>query len=202
MANTEDKNSLKAIRSHRELLNQIEGKDRAYLLLYKKGAEQSNCAYDNMMRILDHFQDLTVMAADVSEVRDIHSQYGVTSAPALLEFLNGKYNKTVKGCHKPDFYKTVIEHNAFTAADAGTEKPAKRVTVYSTPTCPHCNTLKEYLRKMNIHFNDIDVSKDQQKAQELVQRTGQQGVPQTDINGRFVVGFDKQRINQLLDINA
>lgn len=190
---------LKSIASYNELKDNLKNSKRAYLLLYKKGTEQSSCAYENLTRIANHFEDIDVMSADVLEVKDVHEKYGITSAPALIEFIDGKYNKTVKGCHQPDFYKTVIENNAFSASgDEG--KPSKRVTVYSTPTCPHCNTLKDYLRKMNIRFVDIDVSKDQQKAQELVRRTGQQGVPQTDINGRFVVGFDKNRINQLLEL--
>ena len=193
---------LKPVNSHKELLENIKDTKQAYLLLYKEGAEQSNCALENLKRISAHLDDIIMLKADVTQVRDIHTKYGIKSAPALLEFLDGKFNKTVLGCHKPDFYKTVIEHNAFTVSQNEKSKPAKRVTVYSTPTCPHCNTLKEYLRKMKIHFRDIDVSQDQQRAQELVQKTGQQGVPQTDINGQFVVGFDKQRINQLLEINA
>jgi glutaredoxin len=62
--------------------------------------------------------------------------------------------------------------------------------------------LKEHLRKNNIRFTDIDVSKDQAKAQELVRKTGQQGVPQTDINGQYVLGFDKKRVNELLGIKG
>lgn len=192
---------LKSIASYNELKDNLKNSKRTYLLLYKKGTGQSSCAYENLTRIANHFEDIDVMSADVSEVKDIHEKYGVTSVPTLIEFIDGKYHKTIKGCHQPDFYKTVIENNAFSASgDEG--KPAKRVTVYSTPTCPHCNTLKDYLRKINIRFVDIDVSKDRQKAQELVRRTGQQGVPQTDINGRFVVGFDKNRINQLLEIQG
>jgi len=200
--NQKQMDKLKPVNSHQELLENIKDKKQTYLLLYKEGAEQSNCALDNLKRIATHFDDITLLKADVTQVRDIHTEYGITSAPALLEFLDGKFSKTVLGCHKPDFYKTVIEHNAFTASNEKDKKTAKRVTVYTTPSCPHCNTLKQYLKKMKIHFRDVDVSKDQQKAQELVQKTGQQGVPQTDINGQFVVGFDKQRINQLLEINA
>lgn len=194
-------NNLKSISSYKELNENVKGTKRAYLLLYKEGSDQSSCAFDNLTKIAEHFDDIEVMSADVSKVRDIHEKYGITSAPTLIEFVAGEYHKTVKGCHKPDFYKTVIENKAFTASGDG-GKPAKRVTVYSTSSCPHCNTLKDYLRKMNIRFVDIDVSKDQQKARELVKRTGQQGVPQTDINGKFVVGFDKNRINQLLEIQG
>ena len=51
-----------------------------------------------------------------------------------------------------------------------------------------------------ITFTDIDVSRDEHAARMMVQRSGQQGVPQTDINGEIIVGFDKNRINKLLNI--
>jgi glutaredoxin-like YruB-family protein len=76
------------------------------------------------------------------------------------------------------------------------------VTVYSTPSCSWCTTLKSYFKQNNIRFKDIDVSKDTRAAEEMVRKSGQQGVPQTDINGTMIVGFDKNRINQLLDIKA
>ena len=82
------------------------------------------------------------------------------------------------------------------------DKPAQKpVILYSTPTCSWCRTIKEYFRKNNIKFRDIDVSKDQKAAEEMVKRSGQQGVPQTMIGGQVVVGFDKARIDQLLNIN-
>ena len=76
----------------------------------------------------------------------------------------------------------------------------KNVTVYSTPTCSWCTTLKTYLRNQRIPFSEIDVSRDQNAAEEMVRRSGQQGVPQTDIEGEMIVGFDKARINELLGI--
>jgi len=82
------------------------------------------------------------------------------------------------------------------------DSPQKNVTVYSTPTCTWCNTLKGYLRKNHIRFRDVDVSRDQRMAEELVRKSGQQGVPQTEIDGQIIVGFDKQRINTLLGING
>ncbi|MBU2554283.1 MAG: NrdH-redoxin, partial [Bacteroidetes bacterium] len=71
---------------------------------------------------------------------------------------------------------------------------------YSTPSCSWCNTLKTHLKKNGIRFTDIDVSRDQKAAEAMVHRSGQQGVPQTDINGEMIVGFDKARINTLLGI--
>jgi len=74
--------------------------------------------------------------------------------------------------------------------------------VYSTPSCSWCNTLKAYLKQNNIAFIEIDVSRDQKAADELVKRSGQMGVPQTDINGEIIVGFDKPRISRLLGLKS
>ena len=74
------------------------------------------------------------------------------------------------------------------------------MTVYSTPTCSWCTTLKTHLKKNGIRYSDVDVSKDQNAAEAMRKRSGQQGVPQTDIGGEMIVGFDKNRINTLLGI--
>jgi glutaredoxin-like YruB-family protein len=95
----------------------------------------------------------------------------------------------------------MFEGVIFRSENLKNEKTQKRVTVYSTPTCSWCNTLKSYLRKHQVPFTDIDVSKDQRAADELVKRSGQMGVPQTDINGQMVVGFEQKRLNQLLELS-
>lgn len=77
---------------------------------------------------------------------------------------------------------------------------AKTVTVYSTPTCPFCIRAKQFLKDNNIQFQDIDVSTDQTKAQEMIERSGQMGVPVIDVDGTIVVGFDKDKIKEALKI--
>lgn len=69
------------------------------------------------------------------------------------------------------------------------EKAKKKVTVYSTPTCPYCTMVKTFLKEQKIDFEDVDVSRDRQKAIEMVRKSGQSGVPVTEVNGRMVVGF-------------
>ena len=81
-----------------------------------------------------------------------------------------------------------------------TKKKKNRVIVFSTPTCSYCNMAKQYFRRNKIRFKDVDVSRDEAAARDLVHRTGQMGVPVIDINGRLIVGFDKPQINRLLDI--
>ena len=74
------------------------------------------------------------------------------------------------------------------------------VKVYSTPMCPYCVTLKQFLKEHNIEFEDIDVSQDKNALDEMVEKSGQLGVPVVDIDGEIIVGFDKEKINQLLNI--
>ena len=76
----------------------------------------------------------------------------------------------------------------------------KKVIMFTTPTCSHCTTAKRYLREKGIKFREVDVSRDQKAAQDMVRKTGQQGVPQLWIDNRPVVGFDRNKINRLLGI--
>jgi glutaredoxin 3 len=75
------------------------------------------------------------------------------------------------------------------------------IKVYSTPTCPYCVTLKNFLKENNFQFEDIDVSQDEAAAKEMIDKSGQMGVPVVDIDGEIIVGFDQERIKKLLKIN-
>jgi len=74
------------------------------------------------------------------------------------------------------------------------------VIVYSTPTCPWCFRAKQFLKEHGIEFEDVDVSRDHARAQEMIEKSGQMGVPVLDIDGNIVVGFDVERIKTLLGI--
>jgi glutaredoxin-like YruB-family protein len=75
-----------------------------------------------------------------------------------------------------------------------------KIKVYSTSHCPYCVTLKEFLKERDIEFEDIDVEQDGQAAQEMIEKTGQMGVPVLEIDGEIIVGFDKEKISCLLKI--
>ncbi len=74
------------------------------------------------------------------------------------------------------------------------------VTVYSTPTCPFCIQVKEYLSENKVEFTDVDVSSDQEKAQEMIHKSGQMGVPVVEIGEDLVIGFDKPKLEELLGL--
>lgn len=72
------------------------------------------------------------------------------------------------------------------------------VKVYSTPTCPWCTMAKQYLQSKNVAYSDLDVSKDRNAAAEMIQKSGQRGVPVLDIDGNIIVGFDQKTIDKLI----
>lgn len=72
------------------------------------------------------------------------------------------------------------------------------VTIYSTPTCSYCNKAKEYFRQKGISYNDYNVAQDRRRAEEMVHKSGQMGVPVIDVNGRVIVGFNQPAIEQAL----
>ncbi|MBD3310829.1 NrdH-redoxin [Candidatus Woesearchaeota archaeon] len=76
-----------------------------------------------------------------------------------------------------------------------------KVTVYSTSTCPWCTKVKDFLKENNVEFEDIDVSSDQEKQEEMVEKSGQMGVPVIDIDGEIVVGFDEDKLKKLLKLD-
>ena len=75
------------------------------------------------------------------------------------------------------------------------------ITIYSTPTCVYCHTLKEYLTKNNLQYKEVDVSLDEKELEKMVAISGQMGVPVTEIDGNVVIGFDKEKIDELLKIS-
>ncbi len=74
----------------------------------------------------------------------------------------------------------------------------KIINVYSTPTCPWCHRAKEYLKGKKVAFNDLDVSRDRDKAREMVEKSGQMAVPVLEIGGEIIIGFNQAKIDELL----
>ena len=77
---------------------------------------------------------------------------------------------------------------------------SKQVKIYSTPACSFCIRAKQFLRDNNVSFEDIDVSVNSSAAQEMMQKTGQIGVPILDIDGEIIIGFDKDKIKKALGL--
>ena len=77
----------------------------------------------------------------------------------------------------------------------------KKVTVYSTPTCHYCNMAKEYFKANNIPYETFDVASDADKRKEMMEKSGQLGVPVILIDNDLVIGFNRPKLAKLLNID-
>lgn len=78
----------------------------------------------------------------------------------------------------------------------------KYVSIYSTPTCVYCNAAKEFFKTNNVPFEAFDVALDIEKRKEMIEKSGQMGVPVIFVDDELVVGFDKARLSELLGIQS
>jgi len=75
-----------------------------------------------------------------------------------------------------------------------------KIKIFSTSTCSYCISLKAYLDDKGFQYEDINVTGNKKAAKEMIDKSGQMGVPVTEINGEIIIGFDKAKINKLLGI--
>jgi len=76
----------------------------------------------------------------------------------------------------------------------------EKVTIYTTPTCHFCHAAKDFFKENNVAFEEYDVASDQEKRQEMIEMTGQMGVPVIQIGNDVIVGFDEGKVKELLKI--
>lgn len=74
------------------------------------------------------------------------------------------------------------------------------VTIYTTPTCVYCKMTKEFFKQNNVEYAEKNVAVDAHARDEMIQKSGQMGVPVIDVDGKLVIGFDKPRLSELLSI--
>ncbi|MBC8477963.1 glutathione S-transferase N-terminal domain-containing protein [bacterium] len=77
----------------------------------------------------------------------------------------------------------------------------KKVVVFTTPTCSWCTRAKQYLNSKGIRYTEVDVTRNQRGAEDMIRRSGQRGVPVILVGSQAVVGFDKPRLDNLLSIS-
>ena len=76
-----------------------------------------------------------------------------------------------------------------------------KVKVYSTNVCPYCTMAKDFLKEHGVEFEEVNVQEDQEAAKEMVEKSGQMGVPVIEIGNRIIVGFDKEAIKKELNLD-
>jgi len=75
-----------------------------------------------------------------------------------------------------------------------------KVTIYTTPSCVYCKMTKAFFKENNVQYDEKDVSTDATARDEMIAKSNQMGVPVIDVDGQLIVGFDKERLSQLLNI--
>jgi glutaredoxin-like YruB-family protein len=187
------------IQGNNHLVQAQEGHKELLILLFYAGfSSNAKRALAELENFSGENKELPVYVIDVEKVKGVHKQFEVNNVPTVLILRKGKVAQRIEGVESARFYSRVVSGTAFSAHKSGAKTISRRVVVYSGPGCPACGTAKAYLRQRGVRFRDIDISHDQHAAERLVRRSGQMAVPQIDIDGHLVVGFDQAKIDRLL----
>jgi len=174
-------------------------KELLVLLFYGNFSSASKRALAELEQFSTEDSRVPVYALDVEKVKGVHKQFDVKTVPTVVALKHGAATHRLEGVESAQFYARLFSGarpSASKTAKGGA--PAHRVIVYTGPGCSYCGAAKAYLRRQGIGFREIDVGRDQQAAQRLVRRSGQMGVPQIDIDGHLIVGFDRAKIDRIL----
>jgi len=144
--------------------------------------------------------NVPVYVVDVEQVRGLHKEFGVKKVPTVLALEKGKVTRFIEGVQSARFYAVHLSGATASRARESGQATVRRVIVYSGPGCPACGQLKTYLRRHGVAFREVDISRDPRAADKIARRSGMMAVPQTDVNGRLVVGFDRAKLDRLLGI--
>ncbi len=145
--------------------------------------------------------DLHALYVDVGSIKGVHKQFDVSTVPTVVVVKNGAVIRKVIGPQSPEYYdRALVPHDHVAKASGEAPEKVHRVVVYTGSHCVWCKRLTSYLKQQRVRFREIDVSKNPSEAQSLQAKTGQTGVPQSNIDGHWIVGFDKPRINTLLGL--
>jgi len=176
--------------------------DFLLIFFWGKFSDAARRALADLEKFARDYPDLPICAVDVEKVKSVHVEYGVTSVPTVLVLKDKKAAGIIEGVQSAAFYETRLAGAAPARYARPAKKKTRRITVYTGPGCPACATVKAYLRQNKVAFREVDIGRDRQAAEKVFRRSGQMAVPQTEINGRLVVGFDKSRLNGLLGIQT
>lgn len=181
-------------------LGQVQEKHEGFLILvfyanFSSGAKRILTELENFSK---ENKEVPVYVIDVEKVKGAHKQFGVENVPTVLALREGKVVQRIEGIENARFYARILCGANFSPYKSGEKLISHRVVVYSGPGCPACGAAKAYLRKRGVGFREIDISSDEHAAKRLVRRSGQMAVPQIDIDGNLVVGFDQAKIDRFL----
>jgi glutaredoxin-like YruB-family protein len=181
-------------------LAHVREKNKEYfmLLFYADFSAPAKRALTEIEQFCKENQNVPFYVIDVEKVKGTHKQYAVKNVPTVVVVKKGKASWRTEGVESAQLYERIIGATDALPKKDGKKSVAHRVVVYSGGACPACGAAKSYLRQRGVHFRDIDISRDPHAAERLAQRSGQMAVPQIDIDGHLIVGFDQAKIDRLL----
>ena len=188
-------------RDHLEAV-QHEHKDYLVLAFWGEFSEAAQRALRELEQFAQEHKDIPVFVVDVQKVKGVHRQFDVVRVPTVLAIEKGKETKSVEGVQSARFYGLHFAGATPSRAVGSGASKVRHVVVYSGPGCPACGQLKNYLRRHGISYREVDISRDPRAAETIARRSGMMAVPQTDINGHLVVGFDRAKLDRLLGIHS
>jgi glutaredoxin-like YruB-family protein len=177
---------------------QAEHKEFLIVLFYGAFSSASKRALAELEQFSKEDSKAPVYGIDVEKVRGVHKQFGVERVPTVVALRRGRVTQRLEGVESAGFYARVLAGARPSQHKAGKGTAPRRVIVYSGPGCPACGSAKAYLRRQGISFREVDIARDQHAAQSLVRRSGQMAVPQIDIDGHLIVGFDREKIDRII----
>jgi len=169
-------------------------------VFYTETSQKSKEAMKKLQEFEETNKSIPIYLINAAQVRDIHPVYGINTVPSVLVFKDGEKINIIYGIQSKEYYEDLLLEATSVSSDSG--KKVNRIIVYTSDGCPWCSRAKAYLREMKMPFREVNVARKQSDAEKLVKKTGQMGTPQININGTFVVGFDKPRIDRLLGIKG
>jgi glutaredoxin-like YruB-family protein len=181
-------------------LGQVQEKYNEFLVLvfYADFSSAAKRALTEVEQFSRENKEVPIYVIDVVKVKGVHKLFGVKNVPTVVAVQKSKVTQKIEGVQSAQFYARIFAGVHSSYYKPGKKTVAHSVIVYSGPGCPACGTAKAYLRRRGIRFKEIDVSRDQQAADNLVRRSGQMAVPQIDIDGHLIVGFNQVKIDQLI----
>jgi len=175
-------------------------KDFFMLFFYGDFSSAAKRALSEIKEFSKENNKVPVYIIDVQKVPGIHKQFGINNVPTVVVVQGGKVTQKIEGVESAKYYSYAVSGFHSPRQKKGKKTSSLRVVVYVGPGCPACGTAKNYLKRQGVPFREVDISRNQQAAERLARRSGQMAVPQIDINGRLVVGFDKAKIDRLLSL--
>ncbi len=184
-------------------LEPLLAQDQELLLAFLvDGSSGSQAARNALSQAVAEHPEAHAYTVDARSVRNLAQRFQVSAVPTVVRVRGDRTLAKLVGPQSVATYAALLSVPArpANAADAGAAPKQPSVTVYVTNTCPWCRRLESYLDSHGIRYRAVNVERDAEAGREMTRRSGQMGVPQADIGGRWVVGFDKQRIDKLLGL--